>query len=75
MSKEHSLAGQAEARSEAPQAAGFEKRLEVGPVPAPDVNSVARLYGIYIDSVNQPQSGEERIAELFARCEVTDVDL
>ena len=58
VSKEHSLAGQAEAISVAPQAAGFEKRLEVGAEAAPDVNSVPSLYGICIDPVNQPQSGE-----------------
>src|SRR4030088_1206902 len=49
VSKEHSLAGQAEAISVAPQAAGFEKRLEVGAEPAPNVNPVASLYGIYVD--------------------------
>jgi len=48
VSKEHSLAGQAEAITVAPQAAGFEKRLEVGAKPTPDVNPVASLYGIYV---------------------------
>src|SRR3954468_11113062 len=74
VSKEHSLAGQAEAWSVAPQAAGFEKRLEVGAKPAPDVNSVARLYGIYIDPVNQPQSGEQGVPQLLGGGQVVDVD-
>src|SRR5437868_5911311 len=65
VSKEHSLAGQAEARSVALQAAGFEKRLEVGAKPAPDVNPVASLYGICVDPVNQPQSGKECVAKPF----------
>jgi len=65
MSKEHSLAGQAEARSEAPQASRLREtargRLRTGA----RRNSIRVWYGIYIDSVNQPQSGEERFAKPF----------
>jgi hypothetical protein len=74
VSKEHSLAGQAEAISVAPQAAGFEKRLEVGAEPAPDVNPVASLYGICVDSVNQAQAGEERVSQALIGGETTNVD-
>ena len=61
--EEHSVAGQAEASSVAPQAAGLDERLEIRAEPAPDVNPVARLYGICVDSVNQPQSGEQGVPE------------
>src|SRR3954464_7706991 len=73
VSKEHSLAGQAEAWSVAPQAAGFEKRLEVGAEAAPDVNPAGSLYGICMDSVNQSESREQRVAELFVRRQTTNV--
>src|SRR4029079_13684965 len=48
VSKEHSLAGQVKTRAVAPKATGLDERLEVGPIPAPDVDAVASLYGIYV---------------------------
>src|SRR5207344_1856994 len=74
VSKEHSLAGQAEARFGAPQAAGFEKRLEFGAKPAPDINSVPSLYGIYVDSVSQSQPREQRVAQPLVRSQAPPVD-
>jgi len=64
VSKEHSLAGEPEPGAISQQAPGLEERLEIRAKPAPDVNPVARLYGICIDSVNQAERGEQGIAEL-----------
>ena len=74
MSKEHSLAGQAEASSVAPQAADLDKRLEVRAVAAPDVNPVPSLYGISVDSVNQAEGGEQRVAEPLVGRQAAHVD-
>src|SRR5207344_113993 len=57
-----------------PQATGLDEGLEFLAVAPPDIHPVASLYGISIDSVNQAQPGEERVAELLVRRQAAHVN-
>ena len=63
MSNQHALTRQPEAVAFVTQATGIDERLQLGAEPSPDVDTVAYLYGIQVDSVDQPQAGEEGVAQ------------
>ena len=70
VSKEHSLTGQAEAGFRAPQAAGFEKRLEVTTKPAPDSVSRSACHPRWLIMTGLPAASASKnlFAELFHNC-------
>src|SRR5262245_13986262 len=68
VSKEHALAGQVKSRSVAPEVPGLDEPFEVRTEPTPDVDAVTGLYGICVNSVNQPEPREQGVAETLVGC-------
>ena len=57
-----------------PQTPGLNESLEFGAESPPHVHSVALFDRIQVDSVVQPEAGEERVAESFVRRQPTGVE-